>query len=330
MSTRKWPDIEGLHVVVRDHAKHGRPLGLIRYKAKIKLDGTNAAVRLRGGEVVGFQSRTQDVSPESDNAGFARWASTVPWPRLGVPQQGVVVIHGEWAGPGVQKGTACQQIPGKRFFVFAVEVCSDEVDPDTGDWTLRELITDPGEIRDLLGDFHPEVLILPWHPIDLDPVNLMDEASVQAFADKVNAEVLAVEAKDPYIAATFGVEGVGEGLVFYPEGSTSRERWRRLAFKAKGEKHRVKAAKVAAEVAPEVLASVSAFVAAFVTEPRCQQGLTVTGAERGDMRKLGPFLQWIGKDVEKESRTELEASGLTWKAASAAVTAAAKTWFLGV
>ncbi len=335
MSTRKWPDIEGLHVIVRDlrnyHEQGGPVPPTVKYNAKIKLDGTNSAVRFRDGQVEAYQSRTQDVTPEEDNAGFARWASGVDWPKLRHPFYPVILLHGEWAGPGIQKGTACQQIPGKKFFVFAIELSTDSLDENTGDWTERNLAYDPYLIGEWLGDWsHPDVHILPYSGETLK-VNFNDQTEVEAFADKVNKIVAEVEECDPYIKSLFGVEGVGEGVVLYPEGYSPRERWRRLAFKAKGEKHRVKKSSAPAQVDPEVLKSVREFVEAFVTQQRCEQGLgVVLNGALPDLRKTGEFLSWICKDVEKESRTELEASGLVWKQVSGEVGTAARTWYMNL
>ena len=336
MSTRKWPDIEGLHVIVRDlknfHEGGGPVPPIVQYRAKIKLDGTNAAVRFRESRVEGYQSRTQDVTPEEDNAGFARWASGVSWPPLSIVGGGVGVLHGEWAGPGIQKGTACQSIPGKKFFIFAIEYSGDEIGDD-GNWKDRYLVTEPDEILFLLEGFeHPDIHVLPWHTPP-STVNFADPISVQKFADEVNSLVDSVEECDPYIKSLFGVEGVGEGVVLYPildgEAGNPREQWRRLAFKAKGEKHRVKKSSVPAQVDPEVLRGTKEFVEAFVTEARCEQGIgVVLKGTPPEMRKTGEFLAWVCKDVEKESRTELEASGLTWKQVSGEVSTAARNWYV--
>jgi hypothetical protein len=337
MSIRKWPDIEGLHVIVRDlrrfEESSGQKPPTVSYRAKVKLDGTNAGVRFVNGQVDGFQSRTHDVTPENDNAGFARWASTIDWPKPYCNEEvPVTVIHGEWAGPGIQKGTACQMIPGKKFFVFAIEHCS-LAKSDGGDWETRLLTTDPREISGMLSGWsHPDVHILPWHT-QPQSVDLSDHDAVSRFAEEMNQLVDSVEGCDPYLKELFSVEGIGEGVVLYPISeetlNVSREWWKRLAFKAKGEKHRVKKAPRAVEVDPEELKSVEAFVTAFVTQQRCEQGLgAVLRGESPDMRRTGEFIGWISKDVEKESRTELEASGLTWKRVAGDVSKAARDWYM--
>ncbi len=339
MGTRKWPDVEGLHVIIRDLRRFEESTGqkppTVTYAAKVKLDGTNAAVRFCDGKVEGYQSRTQDITPDADNMGFARWASTIEWPKpFSTEEQPVAVIHGEWAGPGIQKGTASQMLSSKKFFIFAIEICSEDLG-EGGDWSARTLFTDPKDIGRMLGGWeHPDVQIIPWHG-NPRTVDLSDPEAVAKFAREMNELVDVVESSDPYLKQAFGVDGIGEGVVMYPlredTNMCSREWWRRLAFKAKGEKHRVKKASRAVEVDPEELRGLQEFVAAFVTQQRCEQGLgVVLKGEQPDMRKTGEFIAWLSKDVEKESRTELEASGLTWKQVAGDVNKAARTWYMNL
>lgn len=341
--TRKWPEIELLPTILRDLQKHHEAGGpkppTVAYSEKVKLDGTQDSARFRNGVIEAFQSRDRDITPADDNAGFARWASGVTWPTFEANESfPVTLIHGEWAGPGVIKGTAVAKIPKKQFFIFAIERCSAEKDPETGDWTHRVLITNPRDIENWLdGWTHPDVHILPWANAGKQwVVDLNDPERVSTFAAIINERVATIETEDPYISETFGVKGVGEGLVLYPtyvwtdQGDgfcTNRESWRRLAFKAKGEKHREQKAPVAVEVAPEALADVAAFVASFVTEARCRHGLRDACGGEASPKKTGAFIGWIGKDVEKESRVALEANRLSRKQVQGPVTTAARLWF---
>ena len=68
----KWTSIELLHNVKRDLDTAGKAFQ-ITYRAKIKLHGTNAGIRVTSeGEVVA-QKRTQIITSKNDNAGFAGW-----------------------------------------------------------------------------------------------------------------------------------------------------------------------------------------------------------------------------------------------------------------
>ena len=66
-----------------------------------------------------------------------------------------------------------------------------------------------------------------------------------------------------------------------------------------------------------------------MTEGRLEQGLEYL-AEMGhavEMRSTGQFLQWVGRDVKRECRAELEASELEWKQVAKAVNRKALEFF---
>ena len=85
-----------------------------------------------------------------------------------------------------------------------------------------------------------DIFVLPYYgePVTL---NFGDKAQLKTASETINNIVKEVEAIDPWVKETFGIEGVGEGLVMYPEtnGIVIREGYTELMFKAKGEKHRV-------------------------------------------------------------------------------------------
>ncbi|MEM6991241.1 MAG: RNA ligase family protein [Myxococcota bacterium] len=328
----KWSSIELLHHVRTGLAKQHEAddaftLPKLRYRAKVKLDGTNAAVHALA-DGVAAQSRTRLLTPQDDNYGFAGWlAANAAWARGLFPRLGRAVVYGEWCGQGIQKRTAVSRVGRKVFAIFAAQLG----DPARG--TAR-LLVDPARLRALVPE-HPDVFVLPWHgdPVDLD---FGDAASLQRGADQINAMVARVEARDPWVADTLGVEGLGEGVVLYPEmpaevdeaGTIDRDRYTALMFKAKGEAHRVAKQKKPAQIDPEVARSVAEFVALMVTEARLAQALEEGTGGDVDMRRLGEFLKAVATDVRKEGVVELEAANLTWKQVASAITARAKAWFV--
>jgi hypothetical protein len=141
MDFKHFPDIEGFHVAVKSGEYFGFPT--VHYRGKIKLHGTNAGVRIKDGEVAA-QSRTQLITPTSDNAGFAKWVETrKDWFKNLAYNCNNVVIFGEWCGPGIMKGTAINQIPHKAFVVFAVIEFTGETDDDA------QVVVEPTEIDKL-------------------------------------------------------------------------------------------------------------------------------------------------------------------------------------
>jgi hypothetical protein len=129
------------------------------------------------------------------------------------------------------------------------------------------------------------------------------------------------------VKENFGVEGIGEGMVYYPMHVTKRAWIGGHMFKVKGLEHKVKRSDKIVEIDPERAASVAEFVEMFVTEARLEQGLgEVDGKFLPEL--TGQFVGWICKDVMKESKEELAISGMIWKDVAKSVGAAASKWFI--
>ena len=324
-----FPSIESFHNVVKSTAAflavdpplawpyqgYAGPLkrGMANYRGKIKLHGTNAGIRICGRKVVA-QSRSQIVTVMDDNAGFARWVESNLDYWKGVSDDEITVF-GEFCGPGIMKGTAVNRIPHKVFAVFAILKDGD-------------LITDPGAIEALLPSRPSDVHVLPWHG-EAFMVDFTDRETLRTVAEKLSAIVDDVEPIDPWVKRTFDVEGLCEGIVYYPgAGETLPVKFfSELAFKAKGEKHKVVKTREAVQIAPEVAADIDAFVKMFVTEARLEQGLAACGNST-EMKNVGPFLKWMSQDVLKESTDELEAAGLTWEQVQKGVQTVSRSWFI--
>lgn len=318
-----WGSIELLHNVIRTlthlHEDEGRPFPVVRYRAKVKLHGSNCAVQVTGDGLFA-QSRTTMLTPESDYKGFAAWVREQR-AYFEALRPGLVVF-GEWCGPGVEKGMAISQVASKQFVVFAVR-------------DGERVVYEPDEVRALVpaAGAPAELHVLPWHgePITID---YGSRESLERSAAALNDRVAAVEHEDPWVRSTFGISGLGEGLVFYPldvDGAAPRsdpEGLAALMFKAKGDKHRTAGARTAVQVDTTVVGSVAEFVALMVTDARMQQGLSVVCDGTVDMKHTGKLLAWVVADVRKESVAELEAAGLTWPQVEKAVQSAARTWFL--
>lgn len=308
-----FPSIESLHNIVK--YTHTYPWSVkepIKYRGKIKLHGTNAAVRIVDGEI-GAQSRSHIITPSCDNAGFALWVEAHKdyWKSIKTPTKDITVF-GEWCGRGIMKGTAINQIPKKIFAVFAIFAGDD-------------IITDPSKIAELLVDKPDNVHILPWHK-DQFTVDYCSEANIRSVAPVLNTMVADIEKCDPWVKSTFDVAGIGEGIVFYPE-TDKVEIFNRFVFKAKGEQHRVAHTKVAVQIAPEILQSISASVLMFVTEARMEQGLVEVGGSL-EMSNIGQFIKWCMGDISKESKAELEAANLTFDHIQRPILGAVKEWFI--
>lgn len=336
-SVISWPSIELLHNVIKTRnylaalspADGGCPLPKVQYRAKVKLHGMNCAVQVHTDGIV-TQSRETILTPEADLKGFSKWAHAHADYFRTLPTG--ITVFGEWCGPGVEAGMAISAVGEKQFCVFGVQVGTDE---------SARIVSEPSGIAVLLKTWRPtegnqapkNLHVLPWMNFHTE-IDFADATSLERAAGILNDTVRAVEERDPWVAATFSVEGLGEGIVLYPVAVDGGEvpedpaSLARLMFKAKGLKHRTAGTKEAVQVAPEVVSSVRGFVDLMVTAARLEQGLSVVCGGVRDPKLTGKFLQWVVADVQKESKAELEASGLTWSQVQGAVQARVREWYL--
>lgn len=328
---RKFTSIESFAHVYRGQERYNER-GVIPYGAKIKLHGTNAAVRVSADNTVTAQKRTSDISIDADNCGFANWVSLThdAWampPARDLDTEsyrGDIIYYGEWAGPGVQKGDAVCMLNKKYFFIYAVY---DEIS-DT-------MIVSPDAIEATIPDLD-DVVVVPYHDVYTTPINFLSAKQCDEFATLISAEVDKIGERDPFIYGIFGVEGPGEGLVLTPlcgpdgditDGYVDAYWYNTFIFKVKTEAHSVNKTKERASKDLTVPEGVEEFVEQFVTEARCMQGLNEI-APYASPEATGSFLKWMGQDVHKESVEELAEAGLEWKDVQKYVMKASRTWWL--
>lgn len=326
----KWMSIDRLHSLVkyfRNGQKEGFPPPAVRYAAKPKIHGTNAAVSIDSN---GFRMQSRNNVVESGHMGFVDWAQenrevfeaarSQVRDTLGDVE---TTFFGEWCGPGIQQGTSINKIGRKVFCLFGVFGDKDQV------------VFNPNFLNPLFN--HKDIFVLPF----VGPALTLDfgsPASIEESAEIARKMVVEADEVDPWIKETFGVEGPGEGYVWFPlqgwflneEVSlvqdvewTSRHIW-----KAKGEKHGdVVKKKRPVATDPEVMKTIEEFLDRYVTEARLKQGVEEGTGGDFDIRRTGDFLKWFNSDVCKESRAELEASEINWKSVAPYVSRRAASWF---
>ncbi len=304
-----------------------KKLSPVVYRGSVKLHGTNAGVACSSEGLVA-QSRNRVLTADDDNCGFASFIEQPPVTsnvrnlerRLReahhIKDQSTVVLFGEWIGAGIHHGVAVNQLPTKQWVLFAVKVIEGD----------KEEYIDAVPV---LGMWYSEVGIysvadVPQYELTVD---FTDEESKQNAIDYATFETGKVEACCPW-GKHFGVEGIGEGIVWFPIeehfGDTD------YFFKTKGPKHRVTKPKVSTQLTPEVLQNAKAFVEFAVTENRLTQGIEYL-KEMGyelDMTSLGHYLKWVGGDVKEECALELESNGLVWKHVAKTVAFKAKGFYI--
>jgi hypothetical protein len=329
MNKVKWPSIQGFHHIRKaveeyPHILKGNPS--VKYRGKIKLHGTNAGIQFFEEKAIP-QSRTRVINTSHDNLGFAAWTEENQAILVNGPTG--YTVFGEWAGKGIAKGTAVSQIDKKIFAVFAAIKRTGEKEPEEG--VDYEFIVEPEELEKLvapiqaLGNIH----VLPW--FEECEINWQgSDQHLLSVVDYLNDTVADVDNCDPWVKTTFGNEGVGEGVVYYPRSAEhlGRDNFSALGFKAKGKKHKMVRTKKAVVLSPEAVKSYEEFAHLVVTEARLEQALQESSEGKAQFNKIGPFIGWICKDVSKECQLELEASKLEWKKASKFVADVARKWYM--
>lgn len=299
------------------------PLPKIKFKGTVKLHGTNAGICLKGDEMWA-QSRSNVISVDHDNAGFAKFVEEnkdkckelllQAKADTNATDEDTVTIYGEWAGGNIQKGVAISKLD-KMFVIFAVKVNkavqSDAEDPNA----------EVGQYFPCDGLKAPEIRVFNINDYETYEVEV-DFAMPQLAQNQIVELVEKVEKQCP-VGHAMGVDGVGEGIVF-----TAWWKDERLIFKAKGQLHSVSKVKKIASVDPEVLKNIQEFVEYAVTENRLVQGVQqVFGDDPIEIRRMGDFLKWVMGDIAKEETDVLEANGLTMKQVSKLASNKAREWF---
>lgn len=294
---------------------------LLPYVGTVKVHGTNGSVVFYSDDEIAYQSRERVLSLDQDNMGFMSFMIRKDTDELlnqvryicsvrGIPFEFPVEIAGEWAGRGIQKGVAVSEVE-PFFAMFRVAVGRDE--HGSMKWLPPTA---------LLGTGLPEqrifnILDFGYWNLDI-PFNAPEE--VQNILVEVTTKV---EAECP-AGKFFGISGIGEGVVWSPKDYTLSQN-SGLWFKVKGEKHSVSKVKTLAEVDPVRLESIREFIDYAVTENRLQQGLGEVGL---DQTKIGTFLSWVARDINKEEGDVLEANALTMKDVAKFISNKARSWYM--
>ncbi|HBD93219.1 MAG TPA: hypothetical protein DC057_03510 [Spirochaetia bacterium] len=316
---KKYPSIEQFRNVIRDvryahdykgKDENGKAIYLhtdnyptLKFKGTVKLHGTNSAIVKYSDGRLEFQSRERLLSLEQDNAGFM--AAMIPKDLrflFILPFNEYIAVYGEWCGGNIQKGIAINGLE-KMFVIFGIKVDDNWID-------LPKYL-----YSNLQGIYN----ILQFKTFEIE----IDFNNPELVQNKIIEMTISVEECCP-VAKHFGKEGIGEGIVF--TCVTNQD----LKFKSKGEKHSASKVKVLNTVDVEAMANINEFVELAVTENRLEQGISFFNENNIeiDAKNTGQFLGWIVKDILKEEKDTLEASGLDEKKVKNAIVIKARIWFL--
>ena len=289
------------------------PLPTLDFVGRVKLHGTNAGIVFtpredRKGLVVTAQSRNNIITPENDNAGFAKWvkdheheliqAVQVFVKAISLPTQNLesVTLFGEWAGKGIQKGVAISELD-RKFYVFSIKI-NDE-------WVVNPIAFNTWDsfAKFCIGSFCTiDHYVSPYTTtVDFNRPEIAQQTLVRLTES--------VEECCP-VANAQGVQGIGEGIVWINVDDPKRP----LRFKVKGEKHSTSKVKTLADVDVEKINSAIKFAEYAVTENRVKQAVQeLTGGEPFDIKLMGDVIRWVASDIIKEENDVLTQNGLTMK-----------------
>ena len=268
------------------------PKPTIEFKGTVKLHGTNAGICYNEKDGIWVQSRTNIITPQKDNEGFASFVES----NESIFKEFFTKIHfdnnitdetisifGEWAGGKIQKGVGISNIP-KSLFIFGVEI-SNSNDPDFESYWV-----------DFSNYRSPYNKIYNINDYGVFHINI-DFNMPQLVQNELGDITKRIEEECP-VAKAFGFSGVGEGVVWSTnyKGITHK-------FKVKGEKHSVSKVKKLASVDVEKLESINEFIEYAVTENRFNQAIQITfgsNKEDIDIKKMGDLIRWMVNDISKE------------------------------
>lgn len=287
-------------------------LPTLTYEGTVKIHGCCSSIQLLPNQVIP-QSRNRVLAPDEDNYGFAKFIFALPDEAIALLKSLFgenVVIHGEWAGKGIQNTVAVNQVD--RFWtIFRVEVIDE-----SGRWLSLD-----GKDFSRLNEFR----IFNIRQFGVETVDIDFEKPADA-TNKINELSLAVETECP-VGKFFGISGIGEGRVWAcvtPGWQSSK-----YVFKVKGQAHSKSKVSKLANVDVEKMKSIEDFVGKHLSEERLTQAYNWLGEQKKpqDEKSTGDFIKWLFNDIIKEESDELTASGLTVKELGGVVAKQARIWY---
>lgn len=252
-----------------------------------------------------FQSRNRILSVEKDNILSCTTLSSkevsvykqlferaLEISKVSAPE--IVIITGEWCGENVQKGVALTQLE-KLFAVFGLKVDNRWMPLES----LKYLEVPDARIFSILRGGLEQIRV--------------DTKDLDSCTNKLVELTDNVEKNCPF-AKSFGVNGIGEGMVWQCNERLTSTLW----FKVKGHLHSVTKINTLKPQTPQEIErrkNLKNFVQDIITISRLEQGLDYLREHNLDFsgESIPVFMNWVASDAEKEERAHAEALGLNWK-----------------
>lgn len=307
-----------------------RPKPIIKFIGTVKLHGTSAGVLFNNKSGLWVQSRTNIITPQSDNAGFAFFVESKKESFIKLIKDislkynidldlNTVGIYSEWAGAGIQKGVGITNIE-KSCFIYGIKV-SPIVE------TEEELKENPAYWIDYSGfsDNDNKIYnILDFKTFEIE----IDFNKPELSQNKIIDMTLEVEAECP-VAKSFGFPNtIGEGIVF----SYIDERGVRIFFKSKGDKHagvsKVKTLKPVDDVRVQKCIDLAEkLTPSWRLEQMLNETFDILNGGQIDVKQMGTYLKAVMGDIIKEELLTISDAGLEIKDISKYVSEIARNFF---
>ncbi|KAJ4993206.1 hypothetical protein SVAN01_01181 [Stagonosporopsis vannaccii] len=313
-----------------EYAYNGSILVSVPLSGSVKLHGTHADILIYDDDRIVLQSKNVcNITVANDNLGFAdsmadktstilelrdsclaRWKSLNPDTPLSLTQP--ILVAGEWIGTGIQKDVAIVQL-SRRFVIISISI--------NGSWVPNTAYADIESPSSCIYNIsRGGTFTATLHPNDVAGTI----AEVSPFAE-------AVALSCPF-AASFGVLGEGEGIVWKPSHEALNAN-PALWFKTKGGRFKpsfTPAPKTVPKDTQRKRDAADHLAVLWCSEERMQQGwdwLNETGMMR-DMKALGKFLKWVQGDVLAEERGYLQANGVDEGMLKVSIARVARMWYI--
>ncbi|KAH8592535.1 hypothetical protein B0O99DRAFT_517575 [Bisporella sp. PMI_857] len=295
----------------------------------VKLHGTHTDIVVNHDDSIRLQSRnTENITLQNDMFEWAR--SMLPLreqilrlkrlsiaayrqlnPQTEISREMPLILAGEWIGPGIQKKVAINNLSRKAFVIFGLCI--------NGKWQPTEPYKDIHD--EASGIYNICRGGIFRHKLPLDDIAASLE-SLQPLAD-------AVEKECPF-AKSFGVSGMGEGIVWKPTNELCEDS--RFWLKMKGPiftgptiSNRMKNISLLDQKEKAKL-----FAESVTNEMRLEQAWAYLDEMKipRDKKAISAYLKWLTNDVAQEEKTEIDERQIDKTILSREVTKIGRAWYL--
>jgi hypothetical protein len=342
----KYPSTPQFREIVGDINRHNNFVGLdeagnaiydpskskpvIKFIGTVKLHGTSSGVCFNNIGGLWVQSRSNIITPQSDNAGFAFFVESKKESFIKLIKDisvkynvdlnlNTIVIYSEWAGAGIQKGVGITNID-KSCFIYGVKI-SPIID------TEEKLKENPAYWVDYSGFSDNDNKIynmLDFKTFEID----IDFNRPELSQNSIINMTLEVENECP-VAKFFGFPNtIGEGIVY----TYINESGVRIFFKSKGELHagvsKVKTLKNVDDVKIQKCIDLAEKITpSWRLEQMLNETFDVINGGQIDVKQMGLYLKAIMNDIVKEELLTISDTGLGVKDISKYVSEIGRNFF---